>query len=144
MNTADMADEIARLRKERDELSELLEAAGIYAKEIKAENEQLHAELAQMRASLHEAMLITKDWYANDDDTGTCLGRLDAWSMRAMANPAAALEARDARMKAEALEGQAAEMIAMNDERNTCSVHDAARHLQRLAAEYRKQAEGEA
>jgi hypothetical protein len=91
------------VEQERDQLAELLEASGIDAKEIKEENERLYAELAQMRASLHEAMLITKDWYANEDDTGTCLGRLDAWSMRAMADPAAALKARDASMKAEAM-----------------------------------------
>tara|TARA_B100000424_G_scaffold267382_1_gene260090 strand:+ start:1153 stop:1674 length:522 start_codon:yes stop_codon:yes gene_type:complete len=55
-----------------------------------------------------------------------------------------ALARRDALMKAEALEDKAAEMIAMNDERNMFSVHWAAKDLQRVAAEYRKQAEGEA
>lgn len=58
--------------------------------------------------------------------------------------PETSLARRDLLMKAEALEDQASEMIAMNNERDMCSVHGAAKHLQSVAAEYREQAEDEA
>lgn len=129
------ADEIDRLEAENLQLSELLKAAGIDAKEIKAENAALKVErdalaaeceawsaMAVALANKHPVDSQTFDYM--DELRGTDWGK--------------ALARRDDRVKAEALE-----VFERNTERcGAVPYSELKRRLQMGALKYRKQAEG--
>lgn len=106
------ADEIERLEAENLQLSELLKAAGIDAKEIKAENAQLHRDrdalaaeceawsaMAVALANKHPVDSQTFDYMdeIRGTDWGKCLAR------------------RDARIRAELAEHYRDEWFALNE-----------------------------
>lgn len=131
-------EEILEVLRERDQLDELLKAAGIDAQEIKAENELLRNErealaahvgwLDELRANVMQAI--------SDDN----LDVLDISFYRddmQPPSPATSLACRDVRIKAEALVGLV--MTARSEGRSLFSDDD----LIVAADQYRKQAEGE-
>ena len=126
---------VAEVEQERDQLSDLLKAAGIDAQEIKAENEQLRKErdaltdaLEDITQAAQQESLHTRGW-----------GEQVRTAVLALGGSYEHLARRDARMKAEALEE-----VSMLYPSGVGAEFDSIRaDLQGCAHNYRKQAEGE-
>ena len=120
---------------ERDQLSDLLEAAGIDAKEIKAENARLRKERDALAAHVDRMTDVFRRLHLKSPSP---IEVLQAYSYVMREAPAASLARRDARMKAEALEEALGEQQTVGGMEVV-----AANTIQKMAAHYRKQAEGE-
>ena len=149
---------VAELERDRDQLSVLLKAAGIYAKNIKAENAALEVERDRLKVELdncsHEPEMTASDAYHHCADLiephvvdmphGTecndqSLCRSVCGSLAYLIEHWRGTARRDARMKAEALEE-----VSMLYPSGVGAEFDSIRaDLQGCAHNYRKQAEGE-
>ena len=138
-------EEILEVLRERDQLDELLKAAGIDAQEIKAENQQLRNKRDELNRAVGEE-IDERDRMEGWADglaklTGVEIGEHSSancpWlnAVQAAAEFEHSRDRRDARMKAEALE----ELIS----RPGMQHFTAFRAASDAAAEYRKQAEVE-